>query len=357
MFHQYIPGLKFKTYEKILDRNTRRFASELASGEVTLKDVKLLSAEQSNAAYGHLNYALLDRNPTIQHMLRLAALAPDFLEARGRFTGQAIKGLSSKVGQEQLRAIAFLAATQAGSALVLSQLLGTQYDPKHPFEVLYNGRRYTMRSVPEDIFSLMKDTRSFAYSRINPLISKGAIQYLTGQNYRGEKVTAGETTAELLAGYIPITARSIPGLRDLTFTGKNQPVSPLEQFAGSIGVRISRYSPISETYKLANDWKDKQDIPNDRGSYPVSKYQQLRYSLEDGDLENAAQAYAELRKTMTPDKITSGFEESINHPFTGSTANDRRFRASLEGYDKEMYDLAVRKRASILNTYRRIPKK
>ncbi len=60
---------------------------------------------------------------------------------------------------------------------------------------------------------------------------------------------------------------------------------------------------------------------------------------------------------MTPDKITFGFEESINHPFTGSTANDRRFRASLEGYDKEMYDLAVRKRASILNTYRRIPKK
>lgn len=356
LFHQYIPGLKFKTYEHILERNTKRFAPEMASGEVTLKDVKLLSAEQSNAAYGHLNYALLDRNPTIQHFLRLAALAPDFLEARSRFAGQAVKGLSSKVGHEQLRAIAFLAAVQAGTALVASQLLGVPYDPHHPFELVYEGRRYAMRSVPEDIFALVKDTRSFAYSRINPLITKGGIQYLTGQNYRGEKVTAGETTAELLAGYIPITARSIPGLRDLTFTSRNQPVSPIEQLSGSIGLRISRYSPISETYKLAREWEEKNDLPVDRGSYPVSKYQQLRYSLEDNDTDGAVTAYQELLKTMPAAKISLGFRESISHPFTGSAANDKKFSESLTGYDLELYNLAVRRRKDILNRFRLMPK-
>lgn len=351
LFHQYIPALKYKTYEAMVARNTRLYAKELASGEMTPADVKLTSAEQSNAAYGHLNYALLDRNPTIQHILQLSLLAPDFLEARARFVGQGVKGMRSKVGHEQMKAIAILAAAQAGSAFVLSQLLGVPYDEEHPFEVIYKGRRYTMRSVPEDIFGLMKDTRQFAYSRVNPLTVKGPVQLATGLNYRGEKVTATETMTELLAGYIPLTARSIPGLRDLTESGKRSPVTPLQQLAGSLGLRISRYSPISETYKLAGDWMEKQKLPKDRGSYPVSKYQQLRYALEDGDLDRAAGAYNELIKTEDPSKIIQGFQASVNHPFTQSRAMDEQFSQTLKGYDKERYEQALRTRQNILGAF------
>lgn len=357
LFHQYIPSLKFKTYEAMVRRNTKLYADELASGEMTVADIKITSAEQSNAAYGHLNYALLDRNPTIQHLIQMAALAPDFLEARVRFAGQGVKGLSSKVGHEQLRALALLAAAQAGTAFVLSNMLGVPYDKKHPFEVVYNGRRYAMRSVPEDIFGLLKDTRQFAYARVNPLTVKGAVQLATGLNYRGEKVTALDTMGELLAGYIPITARQLPGLRELTETSRNTPVTPLQQLAGSLGLRISRYSPISETYKLASDWKDSQKLPKDSGSYPVSKYQQLRYALEDGDMDRAKAQYDELLKTMPAGKIATGFAESINHPFTGSKASDDKFSKSLTGYDREMYDLAIRTRKQILSAFRTMPKK
>lgn len=356
LFHQYIPGLKFKTYEAMLGRNMKLYERELASGEMTPADVKITSAEQANAAYGHLNYALLDRNPTMQHIIQLAALAPDFLEARARFAGQGFKGLSSKVGHEQLKAIAILAAAQAGTSIILSSLLGVPYDPHHPFEVVYKGRRYAMRSVPEDIFGLLKDTRQFLYARVNPLTVKGGVQLATGLNYRGEQVGALDTMAELLAGYIPITARSLPGIRSLTETGRNQPVTPLQQLAGSLGLRISRYSPISETYKKAGEWMDAQKVPRDTGSYPVSKYQQLRYALEDGDMQRAAAAYDELRKTMTPGKITTGFKESINHPFTRSLAMDRKFEASLKGYDLELYKQALRNRRNILNAYYSLPK-
>ncbi len=351
LFHQYIPGLKYKTYEAILQRNSKRYEKELAKGELTESDIKLLSAEQSNAAYGHLNYALLDRNPTIQHLAQLSLLAPDFLEARGRFAGQAFKGINSKVGQEQLRAVALLAVAQAGSAIVLSNLMGDKWDPKHPFEVIHNGRRYAMRSVPEDLFSLAKDTRQFIYSRVNPLTVRGGVQLATGLNYRGEKTSAGETMAELMAGYIPITARSLPGLRELTQTGRNNPVSPLEQLAGSLGLRVSRYSPISETYKLASDWQESNDIPKDKGSYPISKYQQLRYALEDGDMDRAQSEYEELKKTMLPSKIKTGLSESVSHPFTGSKANDAKFVASLKGYDWELYDLALKKRQEIISRF------
>lgn len=354
LFHQYIPGLKFKTYQAMMGRNMKTYSAELASGEMTPADVKIISAEQANAAYGHLNYALLDRNPTIQHLIQLSALAPDFLEARVRFVGQAIKGLSSKVGHEQFKAIAILAAVQASAAYILSNVTGGEYDPKHPFEVIHNGRRYSMRSVPEDIYGLLKDTRQFAYSRVNPLTVKGGIQLATGLNYRGEKVSALDTFEELLAGYIPITARQIPGIRSLTETSRQNPVSPLQQLAGSLGLRISRYSPVSETYKLAGAWMDKNNIPRAKGSYPISKYQQFRYALEDGDLDRAKTEYDGLLKTMPAHKVALGFKESISHPFTGKKSTDEAFRNSLSGYDKQLYYQANITRQNILKAFYKV---
>ena len=354
LFHQYIPGLKFKTYQAMLGRNMKTYAAELKSGEMTPADVKITSAEQANAAYGHLNYALLDRNPTIQHLIQMAALAPDFLEARSRFAAQAIKGLSSKVGHEQFKAIAILAAVQASSAYILSNVTGGEYDPKHPFEVIHNGRRYSMRSVPEDIFGLLKDTRQFLYSRVNPLTVKGGIQLATGLNYRGEKVSALDTFEELLAGYIPITARQIPGIRSLTETSRQNPVSPLQQLAGSLGLRISRYSPVSETYKLAGEWMDKNNMPRAKGSYPISKYQQFRYALEDGDLDRAKTEYDALLKTMPAHKVALGFKESINHPFTGNESTDEAFSKTLSGYDKQLYYQANITRSNILKAFDKV---
>lgn len=355
LFHQYIPGLKYKTYEHVLARNMERYASNLKSGEVTVGDVKMLSTEQSNAAYGHLNYALLDRNPLMQHLMQIGLLAPDFLEARSRFVGQALRAPVSKAGHEQFRAIATIALIQAGAAYTLSQLLGDEWDPKHPFELTHNGRTYTMRSVPEDFarlfFSGADTRREFVSARINPVVQK-IDQLRTGKNYRGEQTGAWETMGELLANYIPITARQIPGLRTLTETGRNQTVTPLEQLAGSLGLKISRHSPITKVYQAARDWKEAAGLPKDTGSYPTSKYQQLRYALEDGDMERAKTEYQKLVDSGEKrDKITSGFRQSILHAFTGSEANDAKFKKSLSPEDKQLYDLAVRKRHEILRRY------
>lgn len=357
LFHQYIPGLKFKTYEAMLGRNMKLYADELRSGAMTPADVKMTTAQQANAAYGHLNYALIDRSPTVQHFIQLGALAPDFLEARGKFVAQAIKGLSSKTGHEQFKAIAILAAAQAGAAYTIAQLTGGKWDGKHPFEVVYGNRRYSMRSVPEDILNAIQGPRQFAFSRINPLTVKTPWQLLSGLNYRGEHVGPIDTLTEAAAGYIPITARNLPGIRSLTETSRKNPVSPLQSLAGSIGLRISRYSPISETYGLAKDWQKAQGMPQDTGSYPISKYQQLRYALEDGDMEKAQQEYAKLRATMTPEKLALGFRESVTHPFTDNKANDENFAKSLSGNDKLTYQQAVKTRENILKSFDRLPKK
>jgi RNA polymerase sigma factor (sigma-70 family) len=355
MFHQYIPGLKWKTYRAILKRNSARFEGEMKSGEISLEDIKVLSAEQTNAAYGHLNYADLGRDPTMQHLMQLTLLAPDFLEARGRFAAQAAKAaLGSKSGREQFTAIALLAVSQFVASQVLNKILDGKFHFDHPFEVMVGDRRYTLRSVPEDIFNMIRDTRRFVYGRINPVIGKGSIQLITGQNYRGEKVDADDTVAEIVAQAIPLTVQSIPGVRSLTESGRNQPISPLEQFAGSMGLRISRYSPISEIYQLASKWEDEQGIPRDKGSYPVSKYQQLRYALEDGDEEKARKEIEKLGETLRRDKLISGFEQSITHPFTQSQTMDVKFAKTLKPADYEKYKLAKAKRKDILRRFYRV---
>lgn len=362
LFEQYIPGLKYKTYEAIRERNMGRYKDDMASGKITEADVKLLSAEQTNAAYGHLNYELLDRSPTVQHFIRLGTLAPDFLEARMRFFGQALKGVGgSKVGAEQLKAIAVLAAAQAGISYTLAQLTGGEWDKKHPFEFSKNGRKYFMRSVPEDAIRALafvggdyNTAREFWMARVNPSIVKPAIELGTGMNYRGEKIGPLEILTDTITNFIPITARSLPGVRQLTDTSRNSPISPLEQLAGSLGLKISRYSPITKTYGIANDWMDKNNIERKKGSYPVSKYQQLRYALEDADMERAKAEYAKLLKESTSSKINAGFKESINHPFTESAAMDRKMRQGLSKEDAEIYDLAQKKRRDILNRFYQI---
>jgi hypothetical protein len=356
LFHQYIPALKFKTYQHMLERNMDRYSGELKSGAVSEADVKLLSAEQSNAAYGHINYALLDRNPTMHHIMQLSLLAPDFLEARSRFVAQAAKSLiGEKAGREQFRAIAVLAATQAATMFTLSKVLGGEWDWKHPFEMTVNNRRYLLRSVPEDLHRLLFQgpdvRREFVSARVNPTLQK-VDQLRTGLNYRGEKTSAMDTMGELIANYIPITARSIPGVRNLTQTSKNSPVSPLEQLAGSMGVKISRYSAITQTHQLASEWMDKQKIDRPTGTYPTSKFTPLRYALEDADLPRAEKEWKKLVGDEGDEKkLSEGFKSSVTHPFTGNKARDEDFANSLKGKDRLLYDRAIEVRDGILDKF------
>lgn len=361
LFHEYIPSLKFKTYESILSRNRDVYAHELKSGQMDETDVKLTSAEQANAAYGHLNRDLLDRQPNTQHLMQLTLLAPDFLEARGRFVAQSVKGLlGSKVGVEQFKALAFMALVQGGVAYTLSKLMGEEYDPKNPFSVRHNGRSYTLRSVPEDLLRFGVDLTSlakggdrgipFISARENPLLQTG-IQSLTGLNYRGEKVSFKDTMEELMAKYIPITARSLPGIRQLTATSRQSPISPLEQLAGSFGLKISRASPITDTYAKASEWMEKTGVPKDKGSYPISKFQQLRYALEDGDMDKAQTELDKLRADASVKNLESAFHASLYHPFTKSTAMDSQFSRSLNPKDRAVYDLAKTKRLEIASRF------
>ncbi len=358
LFMDYIPRLKLTTYAHALNRNMKLFEKELASGELTASDVKALTADQMNAAYGMLNYEALGRDPTIRHIAQLLLLAPDFLESRARFTGQAIKGLASKSGTEQLVALAFLAATQWIASRIFNKILDGDYHFDHPFSVIRGGREYTMRSVPEDIYRAFKDSRAFIYGRLNPIIGRGAVQYASGTNYRGEKVTWADTTRELATQWIPIWLRSMPGIRNLSATEKHKTIDAWESFMSAWGLQTARYSPINAVYALAQKYKKSIGIKEDTGVYPVSKYQRLRYALEDGRINQAQKEYDALRQAnpkIPPEKLSKEFHESVFKPFTTSKQMDQAFSKSLKNeYQRNLYEEALRKRREIWNAFMKL---
>jgi hypothetical protein len=179
------------------------------------------------------------------------------------------------------------------------------------------------------------------------------MEALSGVNYRGEKVGGMEVLKDVLSGSIPLTLQ--PFTRGLSDTTKNNPVSIWEQLAGAIGVHVNRISPINEAYKLGQDWKEAQGIPKDKGTYPVSKYQQLRYALEDNDTERAKAEVAKLKADVKDkSKVVSGFKESLHHPFTDNEANDQKMRKSLSPEDRAKFDAAVKRRQEIWSRFQRL---
>ena len=353
LFSQYIPGLKFKTYQHILERNMERFAKEIESGKASEFQVKNLSAQQANAAYGHLNYTEMGHNPTIRHAFQIALLAPDFLEARARFVAQSAKTLAgAKTGSEQLQAFAFLAVTQVVAATIQKVLTNGEADLDHPFEMRFGNKYYGMRSVPEDVYKAFHNPTGFIGGRISPIFGRFVQEGVFGVNYRGEHTTVGDAIKDILAGTIPMPMQSLT--RQWTDSNKANPISPFEQILSSAGVQVHRYSPISTMYPIAEKWV-KANHPEDiraRGAYPVSKFQQLRYACEDGDAEAIQKEIKNLEKGgMNLSKITSGFKSSVNHPFTGKESHDLDMAKTLSEDDLQTYHAAIERRKVILQRF------
>lgn len=359
LFHRFIPALKLRLADTVYQRNLHIYAPDIASGRVSRASVRYLTAQQVNAATSHLNLVDLGRNPTLQHFLSLTVLAPDFTESRGRFVAQAAKGLVSRSGREQMLAIAIGSGVLISTLRVLNQIIDgdPHWELKNLFALIHGNRRYEVRSVQGDVIKAVEDHNAFVQGRVSPLAKFGTELY-TGTNYRGEPVTKLDALGELLTAFIPISARSVPGLRQLNETTRNNPVSPLEQFAGTMGIHSSRYSPISETYRLARSYKDANKLGGAPGVYPVSPYQQLRYALEDNDSERAQVEFEKLRaKGQTSDAIERGFKESMSHPFTDTKAHDEEFAKSLDDHDRGIYRLALKRREDILAHFHRLPRR
>ena len=333
LFGEYIPRLKMTTALHILARNIDRYESQIQSGKLSYDQVLELSASQANAAYGMLNYKWMGRNPTFQHFLRLALIAPDFLESRLRFAGQAIK----PYGREQLRAIAILSGEIYVVGRILNKVLDDDYHLGDPFTVYYGDRKYSIRSVPGDIWNLATDPSKFASSRLAPFV-QAISEISTGKDWRGVQANFPQQVRDLALRWFPVALTPQEGMK--FYDGA----------WNAIGIHKTRYSFDAEVKRLASDFNKSLGKPI--AKYPVEgKYSGLKQALEDQDMTGALNEYEKLLELSTRSEIDRGFEQSVNRPFTGSSADDQLFIKTLTESEKEKLQKAKDEHKDVMRLF------
>jgi hypothetical protein len=244
LFQNYIPRIKMTMALHALERNKQRFPN------MSEDQLHALTASQANAAFGGLNYEMLGRNKTMQDFWRMTLLAPDFLEARGRFVAQA----ATKGGKEQLAALMLGAGAMYLTARMVNKAINDdpQWSWEHAFEVKYNGRWYGLRTVQGDILHAVSSPLHFMYNRVNPVWVKAPIEALTGLDRFGRKADLKKQVQDFAETVIPISLRGFvnPSEEDLSESlinslgvterrEKNEPPFGMKE-AGDLGLKPSK---------------------------------------------------------------------------------------------------------------------
>ena len=170
LFNTYIPSLKLEMAKHAWERNLKRYGKDIAKGNITREGLMEITVAQANAAFGELNYNWLGRNKTLQDAIRLGALAPDFLEARLRFAGQALRPYGA---EQRMALIIRLGVMQFVAAKMLNSLFNPPKGPEdvakhaknYPFSVKAGDRTYGLRSLSGDLVHLAQDPTGFLLYR------------------------------------------------------------------------------------------------------------------------------------------------------------------------------------------------
>ena len=233
----YIPRLK-SYMAGIIEANNRARYPNLSDDEILT-----LTGNQTNAAFGHQNWRGMASNKTFQDILRIGTLAPDFLISRARQVGEAVR----PYGREQLTALGVRGAI--GMYVLAKTVEGIleQIDPKknevhwdRPFSITVDGTEYSIRSEVGDVYHLIEDPRGFAYYRLNPFVSKPAIEALTGRDRFGRLRDPLEQIKDWVTSAVPIAGQGF-------FTKRDYPL--YQSILQSLGV--SSWSAKTEAEKVA----------------------------------------------------------------------------------------------------------
>lgn len=343
LFQDFIPRIKMTMALKALERNRERYAGTLNEEQIFNK-----TAMQANSAFGELNYTLLERSATARDMARLIMLAPDFLEARGRFAAEAFSKGGKNFGNEQRSALLLGALTMYVAARVANKVSDDQwhFEPENMFSLVHNGRAYGLRTVQGDILHLVSNPLSFWMHRLNPVFGRTALEAMTSRDEFGRKRSVADQMWDAVSNIRPIALRSS---RERTIW---------ESLANSFGITDRRWQDTDKAFEMARSWKSKHGI-GDRGEfiYDADKdpLRPLKVSLSRNDDAAAAKEIKKLvdGKTYTLEKLTRYFDRYSNLAFTGSKANDQKWLATLSEDEKKTVEAARQHKIQIRDLYRK----
>jgi len=298
LFQDFIPRLKAAMFEAAVGRAEKYYEKELKVGTFTRDQLLDNVAKQGNAAFGEQNYKYLGRNPTLQDALRIALLAPDFLEARLKFFGQAAR----PHGKEQLYALIRGAIIMATAAQTINMLIGDDGKPdwKRPFSIIVGGREYTPRSVVGDMMHLVTDFRGFWYHRLNPLWGRPLVEIATGRDFYGRKVGPIDAAKDTLKSWVPLPTQGVfkDNMGDTFFD------STINALLQSVGLSNYAYKSDFERYAMT-ETQHTNKLPTDKS--------RLKRKLEQNLRDKKPDAREDIIQARREGKITAKERGEIEH--------------------------------------------
>jgi hypothetical protein len=241
MFQEAIPSMKIQTARLWSARNLKLLAPEIAAGKLTREDVLYKTMQDVNDKFGGINKFDRTRDPTFQHLLGLAFLAPDFQEGSLMSNLKAARALGgSKLDRQPAQALALTAITAWALSRIGNQIVsGTpRYDK--PFKIVAGGKDVGIRNEAGDLYNLYNSPRIWWQGRLSPIASTVS-EAAYGTNWAGRKVDTSRIIKEFLAKPIPISLRGVPGFSNATTWGEGRQagITPLEEFLDSQGMQIT----------------------------------------------------------------------------------------------------------------------
>ncbi|MBF0488548.1 MAG: hypothetical protein HQK98_10330, partial [Nitrospirae bacterium] len=215
LFETFGQGLKVKAAMLTLERECKRRGIDVPD-EQLYKD----TAELMNNKFGGLNLEREFRNPTVQHLFRIFALAPDWTESNIRLMGKALMGGSQQEKSMYQRTWGNVIAKGVGATVVANLIMSAfddksywertkqAYDDGHlkvldvnitPLTRLFGGnendRKY-FRLIGHyaDPVKAVLNPLTFLKHKASPLFSM-AQSALTGQDWKGQAFTSASELA------------------------------------------------------------------------------------------------------------------------------------------------------------------
>lgn len=358
-------------------------------------------ARDINVMFGNLQKESIFRNPSLRSINQILFLAPTWVEALARREArfgiqmaklplQLARGEPLSVGTVG-RGVgtglaAYFVATQVLNLITRHQLTFYNDERGHKLDAWIpdvTGKTGGFFISPLSVFAeITHDILRYAETKpdlatalqqigTNKLGNLGRFMEvvalgrdpLTGDKIIGTGRRA--LTAAIQAVPVPISlsqlsrgaaAAAAPGLVTPPPAGAIQ-----RQVTASMGFKTEPVPTAGQqVYQLADKWKSESGDPklvDDvtrrlQQDFGPSDYKPLRNALQAGDLPGARRAYDELRKSKSPVQIRQTMQHP--HPFTGSAANERKFKASLAPAEREIYDKALQERRELYRRYRQM---
>lgn len=346
LFQDFIPRVKMTMALHALERNKARYRKELASGRMTEDDLNFLTAKQANAAFGELNYTMMERNKTLQDMARIVMLAPDFLEARAKFVAQAANW---KYGKEQRVALLLGATTLWALARAGNMILDGQphNEPENLFNIVYGNNAYSLRTVQGDVLHAATKRVQFWLNRLNPVYTRTLLELIAQRDQFGRKRDFWQVIGDTASNIVPISLRS------------SRERHLWESILNSIGVTAKRWNDVKRASDLAQEWKKASRVRSEPGEFiydpDKDPMRGLKIALSEQDEGGAVKEIKRLleSKATTEQKLTEHFKRYANAHFAGTAANERKFMASLTDDQKKTVLGAYQHRKAMFQLYRR----